>query len=267
MALSMSMKRTSYPTGVLLGGGAYVVGERLAGDVHGGVYRGTGPGGRPVLVTLGGPQSSPPDRLRLDLALEVEGISPLLHLERLTAPELGELDVLVEAEPAGVPLSSRPLPLDVETALRLLLDLGAVVARVHAAGRALGVLHPDQTWVDERVVTVAPRARLFLATAATGDVRRLPLSRSLFEAPEMLAGARATPACDVFSLAAILAVLASGEHPFEGAGEPAQALAISMDRRRPWRGPGALGDLIGAALRPEPAARPSLPDLLAPLRL
>jgi serine/threonine protein kinase len=116
-------------------------------------------------------------------------------------------------------------------------------------------------------VTVAPRARLFLATAATGDVRRLPLSRSLFQAPEMLAGARATPACDVFSLAAILALLTSGEHPFEGAGEPALALAISMDRRRPWHGPAALGDLVARALRPEPAARLSLPELLARLRL
>jgi hypothetical protein len=252
----MSMPTRFFPTGATLAGGAYVIGDRIAGDRHGGIFGGTGPGGRPVLVTIGGRQSLPHDQLFEALTLEAEGVTPLLRLETM-----GSSDILVEAEPDGAPLGASAVPMASDAAVRLVRDLAAVAWRLHDQGRALGVLHPDQIYVDEgRLRGVAPRARLFLATATVGDVRRMPLSRFLYQAPEVLAGAPPAPPADVFSLAAILAHLASGEPPFTGEGEPAQAMSIGMNRRRPWSGPDELEPLVAAGLAPDPAARPNMTD-------
>jgi serine/threonine protein kinase len=211
---------------------------------------------------VGGRQSVPHDRLYRQLAFEVEGVSPLLLIERLGDPAVGILDLMVEAAPEGSPLSAVALPLALAAASRIVGEVAAVLARLHARGDALGTLHAEQVFIDDelRPTGLVPRARRFLATAAVGDVRRRPLSRDVYHAPEVLAGAPATPASDVFSLAAILAHLVSGEPAFPGDSEPAQSLAIACDRRRPWRGPASIEAPIAEALAAQPAARPTLAD-------
>ncbi|MBX3157661.1 MAG: hypothetical protein KF773_16940 [Deltaproteobacteria bacterium] len=66
------------------------------------------------------------------------------------------------------------------------------------------------------------------------------------------------PASDVFSLCAVLAHAATGEHPFEGAFF-AQVESIML------RGPKALAHIIDRGLALDPRARPTPADILATL--
>jgi hypothetical protein len=84
---------------------------------------------------------------------------------------------------------------------------------------------------------------------------------NFYLAPELLALAPLTAKADVFSICAIVAHWATGEHPFEGT-SAAQAVSIATNRRRPWRGPQIFGTLVDEGLHPDPDARPTLGYLI-----
>ncbi|MEO9324999.1 protein kinase [Nocardioides sp. C4-1] len=140
------------------------------------------------------------------------------------------------------------------------------VASVHAAD----VLHRD---IKPSNVLMEGRTPILIdfGLARVADDPRLThtgwlLGTPGYLAPEILYGENATAASDLHSWAATVAFAGTGNPPF-GRG-PAMAI---MDRAR--RGqhdltglPGALHDVVAAALDPEPERRPSLEAVLAWLR-
>jgi serine/threonine protein kinase len=219
-------------------------------------------------VTVTSRQKQPHAQVERELRLPaVEGIAPL----RSVGPIDDEHDAMAEEEPAGRPASELPLPLWPGDAVELAAQVAAVLERVHAAGAVLRFLRPELVYLEladgrPHLTGIAPRADLFVigASAAYGAQ---PLFHHLFAAPEVLAMHKGiTPAADVFSLCAALAVWLTGEHPFEGETVTAQLGAIAGGRGRPWRGPAELGMVLAAGLERAPRARPSLPALVRDLR-
>jgi eukaryotic-like serine/threonine-protein kinase len=90
-----------------------------------------------------------------------------------------------------------------------------------------------------------------------------------YGAPEQVRGDDVTAACDVWGLALLLHEGLTGESAFDVEGE--RAPFPQLERRAPRarelrpRLPRRLDDLLAAGLDPDPAARPSLPELFAAL--
>jgi len=160
----------------------------------------------------------------------------------------------------------------------LVLRLGADIADALAQAHALGIVHRDVK--PANLVFDAATRRVWLTDfglARLHDGARTDtgvlLGTPAFMAPEQLAGATATPAGDVYALAATLFQLLSGALPCEaptlGSLLHAQAAGAvrPLARLRPDL-PAALSALLAQALQPAPAQRPpaaALADRLAAL--
>lgn len=251
------MSRGDTATGATLGGGAYIVGERLHGAGAAGIYRGYHRWSHPsrsLLVTVCERADRPLAELAQRLQLEVPGVAPLLHAGSVTGGREG----VVEEEPGGRPLSTAALPLRPDTVAIVVRQIAAVLAAVHRSGAALGGLQPELIYARPAacgpiLTGLAPRAAI-VAPAA-------PLFAHVY-APEQDGW---DPAADVFSLCAMASHWLCGHHPFRGLRAVAQREAIARGHRRPWRGPRAWGDLIARGLSRDGAERPDLLELVAAL--
>lgn len=151
-----------------------------------------------------------------------------------------------------------------------LLWLASCLAEGIGSVHAVGVLHRD---VKPSNVLMEGRTPILIdfGLARVADDPKLThtgwlLGTPGYLAPEILYGDDATAASDVHSWAATVAYAGTGHPPF-GRG-PSMAI---MDRVR--RGqfdldglPGELGQVVAAALDPDPQARPTLEQILAWLR-
>jgi len=248
-----------FPLGAWVEG--FRIAERLSGGPDRGLYRAIEVAtGRRALVTTSAPQRRSTDELGTALTLEVPGIARLRHV----GPVAGSDHVaLVEDEPPGAPeFASEPM-----TQLRVAaLGVGVanIVAAAHARGFVLGGLRPQLIYVDgDHVIAIAPRCEPFLATAQPRGYGVAPCFDDCYVAPEVLASEPATPASDVFSLCAVLARWATGEHPFDGVGAT-QIVSIATGRRRAWRGDRLLGLILDGGLAAV-EDRTSLADLIGRL--
>lgn len=154
----------------------------------------------------------------------------------------------VEADLSRQPPLSSAEPQRALDALRL---AARGVARLHAQGAVHGDLRPDTLRMVENGVAVivvrgGPTPTQFLVSRLRGGA---PLGDVAFAAPEVVRGEAATPASDVFSLAALAVFAVTGQAPLG-----------RVDAS-------ALGDLgaatrtVLAALHPSPARRPNLQEL------
>lgn len=157
-----------------------------------------------------------------------------------------------------------------ERSVRILAaGLAHALKDIHAAG----IVHRDLKPSNVLVTIDGPRvidfgiARALETTGAGGE--HLTVTGSLvgspgFMAPEQVRGDRVTPACDVFSLGSVLAYAATGRMPFGNAGGGIHALMFRIAREEPDLAgvPEGIADLVRGCLRKDPAARPSLDELL-----
>jgi serine/threonine protein kinase len=155
-----------------------------------------------------------------------------------------------------------------ERSVRILAaGLAHALKDIHAAG----IVHRDLKPSNVLVTIDGPRVIDFgiaraLETVTDGGLTRTGalVGSPGFMAPEQVRGDRITPACDVFCLGSVLAYAATGDLPFGTANSGVHALMFRIAQDEPdlERLPEGLADLVRLCLRKDPAARPSLDDIL-----
>ncbi|SEQ70105.1 Serine/threonine protein kinase [Streptomyces sp. yr375] len=159
-----------------------------------------------------------------------------------------------------------PLP---ERSVRILAaGLAHALTNIHAAG----IVHRDLKPSNVMVTIEGPRVIDFGVARAlesvTGDSRLTQAGAVIgspgFMAPEQVRGGPVTPASDVFCLGAVLCYAATGAYPFGSADTGAHALMFRIAEDEPdlSRVPEGIADLVRACLRKDPAARPTLDQVL-----
>ncbi|WP_217168862.1 serine/threonine-protein kinase [Streptomyces sp. AC512_CC834] len=149
----------------------------------------------------------------------------------------------------------------------LAAGLAHALQDIHAAG----IIHRDLKPSNVLVTIDGPRVIDFgiaraLETVTDGGLTRTGalVGSPGFMAPEQVRGNRVTPACDVFCLGSVLAYAATGALPFGNANSGVHALMFRIAQEEPdLEGvPEGIADLVRECLRKDPAARPSLAEVL-----
>ncbi|MFI8090911.1 serine/threonine-protein kinase [Streptomyces sp. NPDC086080] len=137
---------------------------------------------------------------------------------------------------------------------------------------AVGIVHRDLKPSNVLVTIDGPRVIDFgiaraLETVTDGGLTRTGalVGSPGFMAPEQVRGDRITPACDVFCLGSVVAYAATGVLPFGTANSGVHALMFRIAQEEPdlERVPEGLAELVRDCLRKDPAARPTLDQVLA----
>ncbi|MGD1224699.1 protein kinase [Streptomyces krungchingensis] len=155
-----------------------------------------------------------------------------------------------------------------ERSVRILAaGLAHALQDIHAAG----LIHRDLKPSNVLVTIDGPRVIDFgiaraLETVTDGGLTRTGalVGSPGFMAPEQVRGDRVTPACDVFCLGSVLSYAATGALPFGAANSGVHAMMFRIAQEEPdLEGvPEGLADLVRDCLRKDPAARPSLAQVL-----
>ncbi|MFC7892574.1 serine/threonine-protein kinase [Streptomyces sp. NPDC057381] len=150
----------------------------------------------------------------------------------------------------------------------LAAGLAHALQDIHAAG----IIHRDLKPSNVLVTIDGPRVIDFgiaraLQTVTDGGLTRTGalVGSPGFMAPEQVRGDRITSACDVFCLGSVIAYAATGALPFGTANSGVHALMFRIAQEEPDldRVPEGIADLVRDCLKKDPAARPSLADVLA----
>ncbi|MET9515090.1 serine/threonine-protein kinase [Streptomyces sp. NPDC002994] len=158
-----------------------------------------------------------------------------------------------------------PLP---ERSIHILATgLAHALSDIHTAG----LIHRDLKPSNILITIDGPRvidfgiARALETVTAAGLTRTGALVGSPgFMAPEQVRGERITPSCDIFCLGSVLAYAATGRLPFGTADSGVHALMYRIATEPPTldQVPEGLQDLIRSCLHKDPAARPTLAQVL-----
>lgn len=177
------------------------------------------------------------------------------------------------------------LPLD--QSVRLAAEIAGTLAALHARGITYGAVAPDGVWLTTgRPLLMALHSCRMPSTpprepgrgrgqgqgqgqgprSEAGPGQPVPHSRvstvpAAFMAPEVAAGRPSSTAADVYSLAVLLLHTASGRLPFGDGPPPVLAYRALHDRPELADLPGALGEVVAAALAASPADRPTAEEL------
>ncbi|MFI6659919.1 serine/threonine-protein kinase [Streptomyces sp. NPDC050523] len=155
-----------------------------------------------------------------------------------------------------------------ERSVRILAaGLSHALKDIHAAG----IIHRDLKPSNVLVTIDGPRVIDFgiaraLETVTDGGLTRTGalVGSPGFMAPEQVRGDRITPACDIFCLGSVLAYAATGALPFGTANSGVHALMFRIAQEDPdLEGvPEGIADLVRDCLKKDPAARPTLNQVL-----
>lgn len=149
--------------------------------------------------------------------------------------------ITVTKEPEGIPLSSAVVPWPAAWCSKIAAELVS-----WALDRPEGWRTPialEDVYID------SDNGKPVVASV-------IPSGSREYAAPEYLRGAPQLPAGEVFTICAIVAHLATGEHPFDG-GEQ----GIVSERRRPFYGDPRIARIVDRGLRNDPESRGTLPQL------
>ncbi|MCY1015044.1 bifunctional serine/threonine-protein kinase/formylglycine-generating enzyme family protein [Pyxidicoccus sp. MSG2] len=182
--------------------------------------------------------SSQPDaRVRENFATEARALARVQHANIVNVFSVGEVGgrpYIVSEYVVGQSLAELPLPVP----WRRVLALGVGLARGLAAAHRQGVLHRDLK-PSNALVTREGEVKLldfglaerFEAEAAPEPGSRFVAGTVPYMAPELLAGAPATPRSDIYALGLILHELCTGEVPRRApvGSEPPPRAALGPD--------------------------------------
>lgn len=153
--------------------------------------------------------------------------------------------------------------LDVSSLEGLAVGVAAALAAIHAAGLVHRDLKPNNVILSSFGPRVIDFGIARALDAASGLTQTGAVLGSLgWMAPEQLTGQPATPAADVFAWGGLVLSAATGLPPF-GSGAP-EVMAYRILNQQPDLGavPEGLRGLVAAALRKDPAQRPTARALL-----
>jgi serine/threonine-protein kinase len=146
--------------------------------------------------------------------------------------------------------------------LRLVGELGAALDALHAFGLVHRDVKPQNVVLDEEGAAVLTDLGLAKGRAYTVLTRPGQLLGTVdYLAPELIEGAPAAPASDVYSLGCVVFACLAGRPPFTGV-SPFQVVAGHLGEEPPDPcadrddAPPGLGPVVLEALAKEPAARP-----------
>ena len=251
--------------------GGYRLLGRLGAGGMGQVFLGVSPGGRTVAVKLIHPSYAQTDYFKERFAREIEAARRVGGFHTAT---------VVDADPAADPpwmvtayiegpslqeavAQGGPMPPGQVRAL------GAALAEGLAAIHACGLVHRDLKPSNVILAADGPRIIDFgiarTVDAHTGITSTGTLVGTFaYMSPEQMHGDQAGSASDVFSLGGMLAFAATGRPPF-GSDSPPAIMYRVINEQPDLAGldDPSLAALIGACLAKAPAARPSVPDLMA----
>ncbi|MFF4347455.1 protein kinase [Streptomyces sp. NPDC001530] len=254
--------------------GAYRLLARLGAGGMGHVYLARSDRGRTVAVKLVREELAEQEEFRARFRQEVQAarrVGGYWTAPVLDADTEAEIPWVATGYVAGPSLQAvvghdhGALP---ERSVRILAaGLAHALKDIHAAG----LIHRDLKPSNVLVTIDGPRVIDFgiaraLETVTDGGLTRTGalVGSPGFMAPEQVRGDRITPACDVFCLGSVLAYAATGALPFGSTNSGVHAMMFRIAQEDPdLEGlPEGLADLVRDCLRKDPAARPTLDQIL-----
>jgi serine/threonine protein kinase len=183
------------------------------------------------------------------LAADPDGAQPYLATEYVAGPTLDEY-----VQSQG-PMRRGPLH-------ALALGLAEALTAIHGAGLAHRDLKPSNVILSQTGPKVIDFGIARAADATSITSTGLVVGTPAWLAPEQLSGDEQGVAVDIFTWGLVVAYAATGRSPF-GEG-PAEALMYRLAHTEPdlQDVPDSLRNHVHAALRKEPAARPTAQSLL-----
>ncbi|MFJ9933887.1 serine/threonine-protein kinase [Streptomyces virginiae] len=247
----------------------YRVVARLGAGGMGKVHLSYTPGGRPVAIKVIRPEFGEDAEFRRRFQQEVRAAERVQGL--YTAPVIdsdteGRHPWLATAYVPGPSLADavqRHGELPVPTVLLLVAGVAEALQVIHGAG----IVHRDLKPSNVLLAGDGPRvidfgiARAADATALTGS--GVTIGTPTFMAPEQAAGGAVTPATDIFALGQIAAYAATGLPAFGEGTSHGVLYRIVHEQPDLTRLPPQLQRLVAHCLAKEPAARPSVDEVLA----
>ncbi|MEV8634065.1 serine/threonine-protein kinase [Streptosporangium sp. NPDC051023] len=251
--------------------GPYHLLSTLGAGGFGEVHLALDPAGRTVAVKILHPHVAADATAITRLAREVETMRRVqgAHIaEVLDASMEGARPYLVTRYVQGRPLSaviSGDGPVEGEDLVRLAHGLAEALVAIHAAGVVHRDLKPANVILTDGEPVVIDFGIASALDSASVTVSGAILGTPGYLAPEVLEGAPAGPAADLFSFGTTLAHAATGRHPY-GTG-PASAVGYRVVHHDPdLEGvPGWLEPVLQECMRRDPAARPSAAEVAARL--
>jgi hypothetical protein len=251
--------------------GRYRLLGRLGGGGMGVVYLAASPAMRLVAVKVLQPGSADEPEFRAQFTREVAAagrVSGMFTALVVDADANAARPWLATAYVAGPSLaeaveSQGPLP--PESVLVLAAGLAEGLQAIHAAGVVHHDLKPSNVLLAEDGPRVIDFGISWGLEAAMTTPTETAIGMPGYFSPEQAKGLAVGPPSDIFSLGCVLTFAATGEGPFGAGPTPAVLYRVVHAEPNLSQVPDLLRPLIERCLAKDPAARPTLDELLAQL--
>ncbi|MFB4275205.1 protein kinase [Nonomuraea sp. MTCD27] len=238
--------------------GPYRLVGRLGAGGHGVVYLGQARNGTPVAVKVLREGLAVGERLAKEIAA-ARKVEPFCLAQVLDASTSGRPYIVAEyVDGPSLQQAGRRGGAELQ---RLAVATATALDAIHQAGVVHGDFTPSNVLLGPdgaRVVDFGIAAALSSGMKATSNIVGTPA----YMAPEQLAGKPVGAAADVFAWASVLVYASTGVPPFGDDALPAVINRILHEEPRLGELGRPLRDIVPACLAKDPAARPSMRDVL-----